>query len=85
MSDEPHTEAEAEPQRPTSDPQAAVNLRSDPPKVMRLSRKAIGIATAVATAFVGGALIYALRPESQIRQRNFTTPTAWPLPSRRST
>ncbi len=54
---------QAEPQRPTSDPQAAVNLRSDPPKVMRLSRKAIGIATAVATAFVGGALIYALRPE----------------------
>lgn len=63
MTDEP--QAEAEPQRPTGDPQAAVNLRSDPPKVMRLSRKAIGIATAVATAFVGGALIYALRPESQ--------------------
>lgn len=63
MSDEP--QAEAEPQRPTGDPQAAVNLRSDPPKVMRLSRKAIGIATAVATAFVGGALIYALRPEDQ--------------------
>jgi type IV secretion system protein TrbI len=54
-----------EPQGPTGDPQAAVNLRSDPPKVMRLSRKAIGIATAVATAFVGGALIYALRPEGQ--------------------
>ena len=63
MSDEP--QAEAEPQRPSGDPQAAVNLRSDPPKVMRLSRKAIGIATAVATAFVGGALIYALRPEGQ--------------------
>lgn len=63
MSDEP--QAETEPQRPTCDPQAAVNLRSDPPKVMRLSRKAIGIATAVATAFVGGALIYALRPEGQ--------------------
>lgn len=65
MSDEPQSEAEAEPQRPTGDPQAAVKLRSDPPKVMRLSRKAIGIATAVATAFVGGALIYALRPEGQ--------------------
>ena len=63
MSDEP--QAEAEPQRPSGDPQAAVNLRSDPPKVMRLSRKAIGIATAVATAFVGGALIYALKPEGQ--------------------
>lgn len=65
MNDEPKTESEAEPQRPTGDPQAAVNLRSDPPKVMRLSRKAIGIATAVATTFVGGALIYALRPEGQ--------------------
>jgi type IV secretion system protein TrbI len=54
-----------EPQGPTGDPQAAVNLRSDPPKVMRLSRKAIGVATAVATAFVGGALIYALRPEGK--------------------
>ena len=65
MSDEPQTETEAEPQRPAGDPQAAVNLRSDPPKVMRLSRKAIGIATGVSTAFVGGALIYALRPEGQ--------------------
>ena len=65
MNDEPQTEAEAEPQRPTGNPQAAVNLRSDPPKVMRLSRKVIGIATAVATAFVGGALMYALRPEGQ--------------------
>jgi type IV secretion system protein TrbI len=67
VSDEPQTqaEAEAEPQRPTGDPQAAVNLRGDPPKVMRLSRKAIGIATAVATTFVGGALICALRPEGQ--------------------
>jgi len=67
VNDEPQTEAEAEDQaqRPTRDPQAAVNLRGEPPKVMRLSRKAIGIATAVATAFVGGALIYALRPEGQ--------------------
>ena len=65
MTDEPQAGTEAEPQRPTGDPQAAVNLRSDPPKVMRLSRKAIGVATAVTTAFVGGALIYALRPEGQ--------------------
>jgi type IV secretion system protein VirB10 len=65
VSDETNSEVELEPQRPTGDPQAAVNLRSNPPKVMRLSRKAIGIATAVATAFVGGALIYALRPEGQ--------------------
>lgn len=61
MSEDPQTETEF--QGPTGDPQAAVNLRSDPPRVMRLSRKAIGITTAVATAFIGGALIYALRTE----------------------
>jgi type IV secretion system protein TrbI len=61
VTDEP--QSEAEPQRPTGDPQAAVNLRSDPPKVMRLSRKAIGIACAISTAFIGGALIYALKPD----------------------
>jgi type IV secretion system protein TrbI len=63
VSEEP--DPAVEPQGPTGDPQAAVNLRGDPPSVMRLSRKAIGIATAVATTFVGGALIYALRPEGQ--------------------
>jgi type IV secretion system protein TrbI len=63
VSEEP--DPAVEPQGPTGDPQAAVNLRGDPPRVMRLSRKAIGIATAVATAFVGGALIYALRPDGQ--------------------
>jgi type IV secretion system protein TrbI len=63
VSEEPQAEAEAEPQRPTGDPQAAVNLRSDPPKVMRLSRKAIGVACGISTAFIGGALIYALKPD----------------------
>lgn len=61
MSDEP--DPAMEPQGPTGDPQAAVNLRSDPPKVMRLSRKAIGIACGISTAFIGGALIYALKPD----------------------
>ena len=40
-------------------------LIADPPRVMRLSRKAIGIASACGFALVGGALIYALQPEGR--------------------
>ena len=47
---------------PPADPENAVKLRGDPPRVMRLSRKAIGIASACGFAAVGGALIYALQP-----------------------
>lgn len=46
-------------------PQEAVKLRGSPPRVMRLSRKAIGIASACGFALVGGALIYALQPAGQ--------------------
>lgn len=46
-------------------PEEVVKLRGDPPRVMRLSRKAIGIASACGFALVGGALIYALQPASQ--------------------
>lgn len=45
--------------------EAAVKLRGDPPRVMRLSRKAIGLASACAFAVIGGALIYALQPQSR--------------------
>jgi type IV secretory pathway VirB10-like protein len=48
---------------PPVDPENAVKLRGDPPRVMRLSRKAIGTASACGFAVVGGALIYALQPE----------------------
>ena len=48
---------------PPVDPESAVKLRGDPPSVMRLSRKAIGTASACGFAIVGGALIYALQPE----------------------
>lgn len=48
---------------PPVDPESAVKLRGDPPRVMRLSRKAIGTASACGFAIVGGALIYALQPE----------------------
>ena len=46
-------------------PEEAVKLRGDPPRVMRLSRKAIGIASACGFALVGGALIYALQPSGR--------------------
>jgi type IV secretion system protein TrbI len=45
-------------------PQQAVELRGSPPRVMRLSRKAIGIASASGLALIGGALIYALLPSN---------------------
>ena len=51
---------------PLADPESVVSLRGDPPRVMRLSRKAIGIAAACGCALVGGALIYALKPEGQM-------------------
>ncbi len=47
------------------DPERAVKLRGDPPRVMRLSRKAIGIASACGFAVIGGALIYALQPQTR--------------------
>ena len=60
------TDAEpAERDEALSDPTSAVKLRGDPPRVMRLSRKAIGIASACGFAIVGGALIYALQPQGR--------------------
>ncbi|MDP3906757.1 TrbI/VirB10 family protein [Novosphingobium sp.] len=54
-----------EPTEPLADPDTVVKLRGDPPRVMRLSRKAIGIASACGSALVGGALIYALQPQGR--------------------
>lgn len=42
-----------------------LRLRGEPPRVMRLSRKALGIMATVACAGIGGALIYALQPQSR--------------------
>ncbi len=47
------------------DAQSAVRLRGDPPRVMRLSRKAVGIASACGCALVGGALVFALKPQER--------------------
>jgi len=41
---------------------ADLRLRGDPPRVMRLSRKTLAALGLVATAGIGGALIYALQP-----------------------
>jgi type IV secretion system protein VirB10 len=56
------------------DPETVVRLRGERPRVVRLSRKAIGLASAGALALVGGALIVALRPRSaEAPQEDFNT------------
>ncbi|MFZ1742942.1 MAG: conjugal transfer protein TraI, partial [Pontixanthobacter sp.] len=56
--------SEPEPERPV-DAESITSLRGEGPRVVRLSRKAIGIASAVGLSLVGGALLYALQPASQ--------------------
>lgn len=56
---------DASAETPLADPDSAVELRGRPPRVMRLSRKAIGLASACGFALVGGALIYALQPQGR--------------------
>jgi type IV secretion system protein VirB10 len=46
-------------------PEEIVRLRPEPPKVMRLSRKAVVIASACALTLIGGALVYALWPQGK--------------------
>lgn len=57
-------DSEPDPGRPV-DAESITRLRGDGPRVVRLSRKAIGIASAVGMTLVGGALFYALQPASQ--------------------
>lgn len=54
----------AAPQAPRSDPQA-FQLRGDPPRVMRLSRKALAVVGVAAGLGIGGSLIYALKPADE--------------------
>ncbi|PZR82534.1 MAG: conjugal transfer protein TraI [Stutzerimonas stutzeri] len=49
---------------PRSDP-GAFQLRGDPPRVMRLSRKALAVVGVAAGLGIGGSLIYALRPPGE--------------------
>ncbi|MBC3941113.1 TrbI/VirB10 family protein [Sphingomonas albertensis] len=46
-------------------PPPDLRLRGDPPRVMRLSRKALAVMGTVAGVGIGGALIYALQPPSE--------------------
>mgnify|MGYP003634780133 CR=1 FL=1 len=56
--------SEPAPER-SGDAESITSLRGEGPRVVRLSRKAIGIASAVGLSLVGGALLYALQPASQ--------------------
>ena len=56
--------SEPDPERPV-DAESITSLRGEGPHVVRLSRKAIGIASAVGLSLVGAALLYALQPASQ--------------------
>lgn len=61
---DPPAESEPVPQPARSDP-AAFQLRGDPPRVMRLSRKALAVIGVAAGLGIGGSLIYALRPPGE--------------------
>ena len=61
--DETAAPAAAAPAQPASPPaDQAFRLRGSPPRVMRLSRKALAAVGVVAGLGIGGSLIYALRP-----------------------
>lgn len=57
-------EAEPDPDRAV-DAESITSLRGEGPRVVRLSRKALGVAGAIGATLVGGALLYALQPASQ--------------------
>lgn len=48
------------------DAETITSLRSEEPRVVRLSRKAVAVAGGLGLALVGGILIYALRPASEV-------------------
>lgn len=63
MSDPLDTPA-TEPATPRPDP-GAFQLRGDPPRVMRLSRKVLAVIGVAAGLGIGGSLIYALKPAGE--------------------
>lgn len=50
------------------DAESITSLRGEGPRVVRLSRKAIGIAAACTSALLGGIIIYALQPQAADQQ-----------------
>lgn len=72
-SHDPAAEDRPRPQGERPDP-AAFQLRGDPPRVMRLSRKALAVVGVAAGLGIGGSLIYALRPPGEkVRQELYNT------------
>ena len=57
--------AETPPPQPGPVDPAAFLIRGDPPRVMRLSRKALAVVGVAAGLGIGGSLIYALRPPGE--------------------
>lgn len=57
--------AETSPPQPGPVDPTAFQLRGDPPRVMRLSRKALAVVGVAAGLGIGGSLIYALRPPGE--------------------
>ncbi|MER9950369.1 TrbI/VirB10 family protein [Mesorhizobium sp. M0047] len=61
----PEAPAEDDARPLTGDPAAAMRLRAEPPRVTRLSRKALAALGLTASLTVGGTLIYALQNRQQ--------------------
>lgn len=61
----PEAPVEDDPRPLTGEPAAAMRLRAEPPRVTRLSRKALAGLGLAASLTVGGALIYALQNRHQ--------------------
>ena len=61
----PEAPAEDDGRPVTGEPAAAMRLRAEPPRVTRLSRKALAGLGLAASLAIGGALIYALQNRHQ--------------------
>lgn len=70
MTDERTDRRPPEPVRDEGDIVRELRLRPDPPRVVRLSRKALGLMAGVAAVAVGGALIFALQPARDAEQQD---------------
>ena len=65
MSDPADTPVAEPVEPPTRSDNQAFQLRGDPPRVMRLSRKALAMVGVAAGLGIGGSLIYALKPPAE--------------------
>lgn len=73
---DPHDRSAADTPSPQPGPvePAAFQLRGDPPRVMRLSRKALAVVGIAAGLGIGASLIYALLPPGErVAQELFST------------